>query len=158
MLGRDDRDARRVEAHLHVFRRGARQLTEVQKGRPRRRDHDPGGARFQLGDVLLADRARHAQLVASGGDGRLLRVVEREERDRFAVLLERDRERREPGIWRVGGDVERAGLSDDAGRLVDRQLRRCAATGDDVADSSRERESTRSAASQRNMDPIIQVC
>jgi len=40
-------------------------------------------------------------------------VVEREERNSLAVLLERDRERREFGIRRFGGNVERSGLSDE---------------------------------------------
>ena len=51
---------------------------------------------------------------------------------RAAVLLERDRQRGEARVRRLGGDVERAGLADEAIRLVDGELRRRAAAGDDV--------------------------
>src|SRR5207244_3348544 len=126
---------------LDVLRRRSRQLPKVEKGWTRRRDDDPRRARLQLGHALLAERPRHADRTAiDGRDNRLLWIVEREERNAAAVLFERDVQRRKFRVRRVGCDVERSGLTDDAGRLVDGEVRRRAATGDDVRDSSRERE------------------
>jgi hypothetical protein len=71
----------------------------VEKRRAARADDDsrPSGLHPRL--TLRVERAPDAQLVrAAGRDGRLRGIVQCEERNRLAALLEHDRERREPGI------------------------------------------------------------
>ena len=89
----------------------------------------PGDER---GNALLAERAGDAQAVRVHlRDRRGRRAVERKERRRASVLFDGDRERREPRSGRAGGDVERAGLADDAIGRGDREDGRCAASGED---------------------------
>ena len=63
VMGREHGNARRLEADLNVFRRGARERAQVQERRPRRRDDDARRARLQLGNALLAERPRDAKMV-----------------------------------------------------------------------------------------------
>ena len=124
VFGRNDGKARRVEPDLKVLRGRARQRAQVQEGRSRRGDRDARGALLQLGHALLAQRARDADGIRPGlrdgaaldaGDGAALQAAfEGEQRDRAAVLFERDRQRGESSAGRFDDDVERAGLADDA--------------------------------------------
>src|SRR5439155_2878005 len=93
----------------------------------------------QLGQTLFADRTRDAKLSAIDmRHGRGLRVGQREERVRAAVLLERNRECRESRVRRVRGHLEGAGRADEAIGLLDRQARWYAATGDHIEAGERE--------------------
>ncbi len=96
VVGRDDGDARRLEANLEILGRRRRQHAQIQKRGARRRDDHARGARLQLGDALFAERPHDADLIAvdlrdggaggggAGGGGR----VEREERIVAAVLFD----------------------------------------------------------------------
>jgi hypothetical protein len=64
MVRRDHRDARRLEAHLKVFRRGRGELTQVEERRPRGADDDPGGPGLELRQGSFADVAGEAYVVA----------------------------------------------------------------------------------------------
>ena len=133
VVGRQDRDARRLQAHLEVFAGGAGQLAQLQERWARRGDEDARRAGLQLGHALFPERAQHLHVSGiDARDARGLRSVEREEGDGLAVLLERDGKCCQQPVGGGGRDVERAGLSDEAIRLVDGQLRRRSAAGDDI--------------------------
>ncbi len=76
VMRRQHGDARRLEAHLKVLRRRARQRAQIQERRPRRGDDDARGAGLQFGDALLAERPRDAKLIAIDcGDARVRAAV-----------------------------------------------------------------------------------
>ena len=125
---------RRLEPDLNVFRGARRQRAQVEKRRPRGRDDDARRARLQLRHALLADGPRDGDPIRRRrrchGGLRLLGRVEREEGNRLAVLLERDRQRLELRFWRLGGDDQRAALADRLVGLLDADDRHRFASGD----------------------------
>ena len=100
MLRRQDRDARRFEAHLEVLCRRGRQRAQIEERRPWRGDDDARGAGLQFGHALFAERPRDAHVIAIDRDvdrGVACGAAERRAAGaaRLAVLFERDRQRRE---------------------------------------------------------------
>ena len=142
VFGGEDREAWWIEPDLKVLRGGARQRAQIQEGRSRRGDRDARGTLLQLRHAALAERARHADGIRPGlrnraaldtGDGAALQAaLEVEQRNRAAVLFERDRQRGESSAGRFDDDVERAGLADDALGPFDSDRGRRAAAGDPI--------------------------
>ena len=64
---------------------------------------------------------------------------QREQRNRFAVLLHGDRQRCEARARRLSGDLERALLADELLGFVDREARRFAAAGDEIRGAGGEK-------------------
>src|SRR4051812_36528657 len=63
VLARDDRHLWPFEPHLHVVRLRGLECSESAQHGTRRRDDDPCRAALEIRDLLLADRACHAQLI-----------------------------------------------------------------------------------------------
>jgi hypothetical protein len=94
---------------------------------------------LELGDRLFAERSRNSQVLGIElvERGRL-RLIEREERQRSPILLERHGKSRQTRARRNRSDFERALLADEAIGLVDGEDRRCGSPGDYIESDAGE--------------------
>ena len=114
MLGREHRDHRLLEPHLHVVRRRRLRLAEAEEHGALGVDEDTGGSGLEVRNRVAGEGAGDADAVRSVGlDFGGLGLVERDERRLLAVLLEDDVETAHVLRLRRGErHLDRAGLAD----------------------------------------------
>src|SRR4029453_17702498 len=130
---------------------GRGELTQVEERRPRGADDNPSGPGLEFRQGSFADVAGEAHVVAIDLRQPRRRVAgQGEQRGRAAVLLERDRECRQPAVRRLGSDLEGASLPDDPVRLTDGDPRRRPASGRhvDCAGDEADRDHNRQNGAQ----------
>ena len=120
VVGRDDRDARALQPHLHVAPRRGHDGPDAIEHLARGGDHHHGVPVLELRHRLFADVARHHQPIGAVlTDLRALLVGDREHGKLLAVLLDDDPEILDVRAGRLHFDFERGGDPDELFRLVD---------------------------------------